>query len=65
MPLPQFDAAEIGKARNYKISTAFSVLYCCLYSVTIRVPIDRGPCNFAFFHTRGADGLLFGISQRF
>ena len=65
MPMPQFDTAEIGKSRNYMISEAFSVFCCHLYSVTIRVPIDRGPCNFAFFHTRGADGLLFGIPQRF
>jgi len=30
-------------------------------SISIRVPVDRGPCNFAFFHTRGADGLLFAF----
>ena len=63
--MPQFDTAEIEKSRNYKFSAAFPVLYCCSYSVTIRVPVDRGPCNFAFFHTRGADGLVFALPQRF
>jgi len=45
--------------------SVLSLFYAFHISISIRVPVDRGPYNFAFFHTRGADGLLFGIPQRF
>ena len=45
--------------------SALSLYRAFHISISVWVPIDQGPCNFAFFHTRGADGLLFGIPQRF
>ena len=40
--------------------------FCAFHiSNSVRVPTDRGPCKFAFFHTRGADGLVFALPQRF
>ena len=57
-PAAAVSDSSIWKSKNNLHFLFPAQSYSELKKQSVRGPIDRGPCKFAFFHTRGADGLV-------